>query len=65
MNKAIKYWPGSRADLKVLEAVVFLTIKNAFSHFSLVQFTFLHTKENDLDHSQMQKYFPLKAKLEM
>ena len=63
MSKASKYWPESRADLKALEAVVFLTIKNAFSHFSLVQF--LHTKENDLDHSQMQKYFPLKAKLEM
>ena len=33
-SKASQYWPGSRARLRALEALAFLTVKYAFSHFS-------------------------------
>ena len=33
-SEASQYWPGSRARLRALEALAFLTIKYAFSHFS-------------------------------
>ena len=33
-SKASQYWPGSRAHLRALEALAFLTVKYAFSHFS-------------------------------
>ena len=33
-SKASQYWPGSRASLRALEALAFLTFKYAFSHFS-------------------------------
>ena len=33
-SEASQYWPGSRARLRALEAIAFLTIKYAFSHFS-------------------------------
>ena len=32
-SKASQYWPGSRARLRALEALAFLTVKYAFSHF--------------------------------
>ena len=33
-SEASQYWPGSRACLRALEALAFLTLKYAFSHFS-------------------------------
>ena len=33
-SEASQYWPGSRARLRALEALAFLTLKYAFSHFS-------------------------------
>ena len=33
-SEASQYWPGSRAHLRALEALAFLTLKYAFSHFS-------------------------------
>ena len=32
-SEASKYWPGSRAHLRALEALAFLTLKYVFSHF--------------------------------
>ena len=34
VSEARQYWPGSRARLRALEALAFLTVKYAFSHFS-------------------------------
>ena len=33
-SEASQYWPGSMARLRALEALAFLTLKYAFSHFS-------------------------------
>ena len=33
-SEASQHWPGSRAHLRALEALAFLTLKYAFSHFS-------------------------------
>ena len=33
-SKVSQYWPGSRARLRALEALTFLTLKYAFSYFS-------------------------------
>ena len=32
-SRVSKYWPGSRARLRAMEALAFLTIKHAFSYF--------------------------------
>ena len=34
VSKVSQYWPGSRTCLRALEALAFLTLKYAFSHFS-------------------------------
>ena len=34
VSEASQYWPGSRARLRALEVLAFLTLKYAFSHFS-------------------------------
>ena len=42
-SKASQYWPGSRVCLSALEALAFLTVKYAFSHFHQVLFLQIFT----------------------